>query len=368
MLNLYSECRANLERKLADFHERKHCILTGRGATAMYIAYNQIVGNRGYVVMPATLCASPAYTAMASGYKTLFCDTSEETLQMSTKYLDALLQSYSDISVIVMVHMYGRPADVEGILALAERYKIPVIEDAAQALGVKCGSKMAGSFGDVSVLSFGHTKILDVGWGGALLTDDDDLYRRMKKVELDLPERPNNIHDRFNDYRYAYYTFQSESTSSSVGYESYYQLLNSFDDIYVFKFDSKWCENIEIEFSKLEGLVDKRRENEDLYYKLLGNQEYIILIPQIEGTVPWRFNVMLPEGRQERITQRLRQEGWDASNWYPSLTNYFVNPEKCESAEKIGKTILNLWLTPDIDSDYIHGVSQSLISLLQEDS
>jgi dTDP-4-amino-4,6-dideoxygalactose transaminase len=84
------------------------------------------------------------------------------------------------VKAIIPVHLYGMPANMEEIHNIAERYDIPVIEDAAEALGSRFKKKPAGSFGNISILSFNGNKILNTSGGGMLLSDDKGITERAR--------------------------------------------------------------------------------------------------------------------------------------------------------------------------------------------
>ena len=84
------------------------------------------------------------------------------------------------IKAIIPVHLYGMPANMDKILAVAEKYGIPVIEDAAEALGSRYNGKMCGTFGKFGILSFNGNKIITTSGGGALVSDDEELISRAR--------------------------------------------------------------------------------------------------------------------------------------------------------------------------------------------
>ena len=363
MSNSVNAKTEKIEQQIASMLSRRHCILTGRGASALYVAYHVVPDKKGRIIMPAMLCGSPAYTAIAAGHMVEFCDINEDTLQMDVSDLERILVKHNDIVAIVVVHLFGRASPIEEIHSLASEYNIPIIEDAAQAFGGSYRGKLLGGFGEASILSFGHTKPIDIGWGGALLTDDDAMASRFREMEKLLPEVPVDIDKRFEDYRKSYYIFNKKNNNLSRKKE-YYKFLRKFHDIYIFRFKDSWCKLLESGLSELDSIVSKRQENEKLYYDTLKNVKEIKLLPVDKESVPWRFTVLLPENFQQKVTEQLRNSGWDASNWYPSLADYFENNESCKTATRIESQVLNLWLDPGKTTQYINGVCESLIEAL----
>jgi len=170
-----------LEDRLCAYFGRKHCCVTGRGATAIYLALRALPLKAGKVVLPAVVCPSPANAAMYAGFDPTFCDVSLQDYNMDVSSLEQVLSQYDDVVAVMPVHLYGYPADMDEIIGVARRKGLYVIEDAAQAMGGKYKGKKLGSLGDMSIISFGHTKILDIGWGGAVLTDDEGLAKGIRE-------------------------------------------------------------------------------------------------------------------------------------------------------------------------------------------
>src|SRR5690606_2904919 len=84
---------------------------------------------------------------------------------------------------VIPVHLYGNPCDMDAIMALAKKYGLFVLEDAAECHGATYGGKKAGTIGEVGVFSFFGNKIITTGEGGMVVTDDDDLAARMRLLK-----------------------------------------------------------------------------------------------------------------------------------------------------------------------------------------
>lgn len=122
-----------------------------------------------------TFCGSSnpiAYT----GATPIYVDSETDTWNMSPEWLEAAIKDRmakgKKPKAIIPVHLYGMPAHMEAIMELAARYDIPVLEDAAEALGSHINGKMCGSFGKIAALSFNGNKIITTSGGGALVADE----------------------------------------------------------------------------------------------------------------------------------------------------------------------------------------------------
>ena len=113
----------------------------------------------------------------------VFIDSEEETWNMCPEALEEALKILSKKGempkAIIVVHLYGMPAKMKEIMAIANQYNIPVIEDAAEALGSTIDEKACGSFGDFGILSFNGNKIITTSGGGALLSNNLNALKKL---------------------------------------------------------------------------------------------------------------------------------------------------------------------------------------------
>jgi dTDP-4-amino-4,6-dideoxygalactose transaminase len=136
----------------------------------------------------------------------VFIDSEADTWNMDPALLEEAIldqrQKGKNISAIIVVHLYGMPAKMNEILRVAERYSIPVIEDAAEALGSTYEGRACGSMGDVGILSFNGNKIITTSGGGALASNNDTLVSRVRHLSAQAKEpAPYYLH---NDIGYNY--------------------------------------------------------------------------------------------------------------------------------------------------------------------
>src|SRR5690606_18877689 len=144
------------------------------GTAALHLALIMLGVQRGDEV----ICQSMTFSASANpivyqGATPVFIDSEEKTWNMSPQHLataviDRMAKGKKPKAIIV-VHLYGMPAQMDKIMAVAKRYEIPVIEDAAEALGSTYKGQKLGTFGDMAILSFNGNKIITTSGGGALI-------------------------------------------------------------------------------------------------------------------------------------------------------------------------------------------------------
>jgi dTDP-4-amino-4,6-dideoxygalactose transaminase len=143
------------------------------GTSALHLALMQLNVTSGDVVMVQsfTFCGTTNPVSY-QGAEIVFIDSEMETWNMCPVALEEALQAYKNKSVkaIMPVHLYGMPAKMDKIQSLSTEYNVPIVEDAAEALGSKYRDQMCGTFGEMAALSFNGNKIITTSGGGALVS------------------------------------------------------------------------------------------------------------------------------------------------------------------------------------------------------
>jgi dTDP-4-amino-4,6-dideoxygalactose transaminase len=186
----------SFEKDLCDYTGVRNAAVLSSGTAALHLSLILSDVKPGNVV----ICQSLTFSASANpivyqGAHPVFVDSEPDTWNMSPDHLEeAILACLNgDIKIkttdplkpqkpkaIIPVHLYGMPARMDEIRAIGEKYDIPIIEDAAEALGSAYKGKKAGSLGKMSVLSFNGNKIITTSGGGALLSDDEMLITKAR--------------------------------------------------------------------------------------------------------------------------------------------------------------------------------------------
>jgi dTDP-4-amino-4,6-dideoxygalactose transaminase len=173
------------EEDLSAYTGVTHAAALSSGTAALHLALIMLGVERDDIV----LCQSFTFSASANpivylGATPVFIDSEEDTWNMDPLLLEKAINHYISIGkkpkAISPVHLYGMPAKMNAVLALAKEFEIPVIEDAAEALGSTYQDKPCGSFGDMGILSFNGNKIITTSGGGALLSGNDEYIRKAR--------------------------------------------------------------------------------------------------------------------------------------------------------------------------------------------
>lgn len=174
------------EKDLEDFvGEAKRVVALSAGTAAVHLALIACGVKPGdeVLVQSFTFCAS-SHPITYLGATPVFVDSEPETWNMDPELLenaikDRIEKTGKKPKAIVPVALYGMPYQIDKIMEIAERYDIPVVEDAAEGFGSKYKGQMLGTFGKYGVLSFNGNKMITTSGGGALITPDEDSWREI---------------------------------------------------------------------------------------------------------------------------------------------------------------------------------------------
>ena len=362
----------DLENKLCQYFGRKHCILTGRCTAAIYIGLKALGIRNGKVALPTIVNPSPANAVLYAGLEPVFCDINLDDFTIDIASLKKLIETESELKAIIAVHIFGQPADMDQILQIAKSKGLYVIEDDAQAMGARYHGKKVGSLGDVSVVSFAHTKIIDVGLGGAVLTDDDIIASRLRKEVQCLPEIPTDLQEMSEDYRTAYYALKVLTETSPRLNDLFLTMPYIFKDMYLFKIDEDIAIRVIKEIDNLDEYILKRKNNALEYQQ--GLKHPAIIHPNYkEDGVFWRYSFIVDGNIQKKISERMRDEGFDISNWYPPIHHWYQSGKKQQkdlfkNAEYFASHVCNLWTEPSQSKERIQNTIEVLLRIIDEET
>ena len=175
---LQSEEISTLENRLAALHGKKHGVAVNSGTDALILAIAGLGLPEGARIgVTAMSFVASASAIVLNRFRPVFVDVDPATMLMRTDQALDLLNARA-IEALVAVHLYGQMLDLDDVARVARERGIPLIEDAAQAIGSTRNGKPPGAHGEATCLSFDPTKVIGAcGSGGALVTDRDDLAR-----------------------------------------------------------------------------------------------------------------------------------------------------------------------------------------------
>ncbi len=182
---------------------RSHAVALNSGTAALHLALQILgIGAGDAVVCPTLTFAASANPICYLGAEPVFVDSESRTWNIDPEKLEAALQSRRDIKAVIVVHLYGQCAEMTRILELCEAYGVPLIEDAAEALGASYHGRPAGSMGAFSFFSFNGNKIITTSGGGMLLGDEAVQIERARYLATQAREPVTHYEHKAIGYNY----------------------------------------------------------------------------------------------------------------------------------------------------------------------
>jgi perosamine synthetase len=239
------------EEEFAKYCGTDYAVSTNSGTDALHIAQLSagIGPNRRVVTTPASFIAT-ANAIIHANNLPVFSDINLENYTLDSEMLSKAVDAKT--KAVIPVHLYGYPADMDSINAVAKKRSLVVIEDACQAHGALLGGRKAGSLGDVGCFSFYSSKNMTVGGdGGMIVTDDEKLAKQASKLR-DCGRKSQYVHDMVG------YTARLNTINAAIG---------------------------RVQLRRLDAWNEQRRKIADLYNRLLSDVDGIVLPPRSEGAV-----------------------------------------------------------------------------------
>lgn len=193
----------DFEQKMSATVNRKYGIAVSNGTAALEVAAQALgIGEGDEVIMPAFTIISCAMAVTKLGAVPVLVDSDLHTWNMKVDEIEAKITSRT--KAIMVVHIYGLPVEMDQVIALAKKYGLKIIEDAAEMHGQTYRGKPCGSFGDISTFSFYPNKHITTGEGGMVVTDDEKLAQRCRMLRnLCFRQDVRYVHDEISDnYRF----------------------------------------------------------------------------------------------------------------------------------------------------------------------
>jgi len=166
-----------LEAKIAVMHGMRHCVAMCNGTIALEIAIRAL-GMTGEVIVPSWTFVATAHALHWQAITPVFADIDPATHNLDPEAVRRMITPRT--TGIIGVHLWGRPAPVDQLQAIADEHGLQLMFDAAHAFGCSHSGRKIGGFGRCEVLSFHATKVFNTFEGGAVLTDDDELAETMR--------------------------------------------------------------------------------------------------------------------------------------------------------------------------------------------
>lgn len=178
------------EELLANYLNVKYALVASSGTTALHLClrvldnklqsiHDDIDNSNGVILIPNTTFVASSAVALYDKRAIELVDINYETWNIDLDLVDEIC-STTRVFAVMPVHLYGNPCDMDGLLELQNKYEFNIIEDACESLGASINGIKTGTIGDVGCFSFYGNKLLSCGEGGAVVTNNENLYKRAK--------------------------------------------------------------------------------------------------------------------------------------------------------------------------------------------
>lgn len=327
----------NLENGIADYSKAKYTVGVGNGSDALVLGADALEYKNGAEVITPVLTFFASTSCIARlGGKPVFCDVDEDTFCMDMN--DAAKRITKHTKGLVPVHLFAQMADMNAALKLAKDNNLTIMEDAAEAFGMKQkinGKELvAGTVGDAGVYSFYPTKTLGgYGDGGMLLTNREDVYEKVKSLR---------VHGATERYHHDF-----------IGYNS--------------RLDSLQAAILNVKLKKIDDSIMLREKFAKQYIELLSDVEQIKLPVIREGNTPVYYVMEIKAEKRDELNAYLKENGIGTCIYYPiplHLQNCFRYLGYREGdfpvAEKLCKSVLALPIYPEITEDEVSFVCDTI--------
>lgn len=201
------------EEQFKRYHDCRYAIATSSGTTALHVILEALgIGAGDKVITTPFSFISTANAILYTGATPVFVDIDPATYNLSPTQLDSTLKNHPEAKAVIVVHLFGLPADMDEIMEIANKHNLFVLEDCAQAHGATYRDQKVGTFGKASAFSFYPTKNITSGEGGMVLTNDPAVEEKVRML-VNHGQRQRYCHDIVG------YNYRMTNIHAAIGLE-----------------------------------------------------------------------------------------------------------------------------------------------------
>ncbi len=350
-----------LEHEFKKYLSVKHAFSFNSGRTSLIAILKGFGLEKGSeVLLQAFTCNAAVNPVLWNGLKPVYVDCDEDNFNIDIEDLNKKITPKS--KVVIVQHTFGMPAEMVKILEIAKQNNLILIEDCAHSLGAEYYNQKVGTFGNAAFFSFSRDKIISSVYGGMVVTNDDQLARKIKEYRDSIKHpslfwiKQQLLHPIFMSlilpsYRikgkYVLVLFQwLHFMSKAVHWKEKQGLKPSY-------FPRKMPNVLALlalnQFKKLERFNKHRKEIANFYFENLKNSSFEL--PKIsENTKPVFLRFTIKHSQAHKIIKKMWKKNILIGDWYTSpiapddtnLDKVGYEPGVCPKAEKLSKQTLNL--------------------------
>jgi perosamine synthetase len=320
------------EERFAEYVGVRHAIGVCNGTVALHVALAALgIGPGDEVIVPTFTYIAPVNAIVYCGATPVFADSDPRTWQLDPN--DVYRRIGPRTKAIIAVHLYGHPAEMNALVALAREHGVFLVEDCAEAFGATYDGKHVGTFGDIATFSFYGNKTITTGEGGMVTTDDDMLAERIRRLKgQGLAPYREYWHDIVG------YNYRMTNIAAAIG-------LAQLENAPMF--------------------LDRKRKIAERYRALLTGTplEFQHVAPNVVHSW-WMVSVLAPTAHdRDVIRSELARHGIETRpTFYPvhTMPMYSQRYERHRIAESLGLRGINLPSYPALTDSQIEEISEHL--------
>jgi dTDP-4-amino-4,6-dideoxygalactose transaminase len=354
-----------LETLVANYIGSRYAIQVGTGTAALTLALKALGIGKGHeVIVPSIVCYSVPFAVLYSGAEPIFCDVDPMTLNIDPESLHSVINNRT--KAIIAVHLFGYPCNIKKIKEIADSHQLYLIEDFAQGFGGRLDEKYLGSFGVISITSFGKDKILDAGGGGIILTNEPDLARQTKKYADILPFVPNKKIQLYRRFYTAIFGLLKVIDGDQVKWRKLARkIANIFQPLFLYRLSAFQEERIIAQLSAIEDVLTKRYSYAKFWKETLQHPMLTHLGYELKSDIAYMKYTCILNGLLS--TDLLKP--WDRgpiTTLYPPMHLVFSKSTKLPIAESVAGRLINFPTSPVYSLADLKALKQRFIYMLNK--
>ena len=273
------------EQMIAEYVGIKHACVVNNGTVSLFIALKALgIGKDDEVIVPDLTMIASANAVILSGAKPILVDINKQNLCIDLDVAERAITKKT--KALMFVSLNGRSLDMNKITSFCKKHNLYLLEDAAQSLGSRWNGKHLGTFGEIGSFSFSTPKIITTGQGGALVTNDDRLIKKIRYIK-DFGRVKSGV----DEHIALGYNFKFTDLQAVIGIE---------------------------QMKKIEFRIERKKEIYNLYRETLSSIRQVQFIPtNLENISPWFIDIFV-ERKKELIAHLLKNQIGSRS-FYPPI-------------------------------------------------
>lgn len=329
------------EKTFCDYLDVKHAMTTSSCTGALHIALAALgIGPGDEVIVPDITWVATANAVVYVGATPVFADVDLDSWCMNPESFEKLITPRT--KAVIPVHLYGHPARIEEIVAIARLHKLYVVEDAAPSIGAEWKGQKVGTFGDFATFSFQGAKLAVSGEGGMLVTNNDDLYEKAYSI-WDQGREPGTFWIKQNGLKY-----KMSNIQAAIGLG---------------------------QMERVAELIDAKRRVFSWYAEYLKNVPMIQLNYETQNafSIYWMTSILLQKDAPvscDTLREKLKEKHIDTRSVFPAISQYPHWP-KAQSPQPnalhLSQHAINLPSGACLKKPQVEYISRTLIDILNRD-